>query len=66
MVATFARTSATVSQGGTSDLQGFQAHHPRANLDCLESRSSPSLKGWLGVRVSMELLSGSIRIRSKC
>ena len=28
MVATFARTSATVSQGGTSDLQGFQAHQP--------------------------------------
>ena len=28
MVATTARTSATVDQGGTSNLQGFQAHHP--------------------------------------
>ena len=41
-----------------------------ANLDCLESRSSPSLKGLLGVimvSVVVELrLSGSIRIRSKC
>ena len=25
---TTARTSATVGQGGTSNLQGFQAHHP--------------------------------------
>ena len=42
----------------------------RANLDCSESRSSPSLKGWSGVMVSVVvevLLSGSIRIRSnKC
>ena len=28
VVATFARTSATEGQGGTSNLQGFQAHHP--------------------------------------
>ena len=28
MAATFARTSATKGQGGTSNLQGFQAHHP--------------------------------------
>ena len=28
MAATIARTSATVRQGGTSNLQGFQAHHP--------------------------------------
>ena len=28
MAATIARTSATVGQGGTSNLQGFQAHHP--------------------------------------
>ena len=28
MAATTARTSATVGQGGTSNLQGFQAHHP--------------------------------------
>ena len=28
MIATTARTSATVGQGGTSNLQGFQAHHP--------------------------------------
>ena len=25
---TIARTSATVGEGGTSNLQGFQAHHP--------------------------------------
>ena len=28
MAAAIARTSATVGQGGTSNLQGFQAHHP--------------------------------------
>ena len=28
MAATTAQTSATVVQGGTSNLQGFQAHHP--------------------------------------
>ena len=28
VVATFARTSATEGQGGMSDLQGFQVHHP--------------------------------------
>ena len=28
VAATTARTSATVGQGGTSNLQGFQAHHP--------------------------------------
>ena len=28
MAATIARTSATMDQGGTSNLQGFQAHHP--------------------------------------
>ena len=28
VVATIARTSATVGQGGTSNLQRFQAHHP--------------------------------------
>ena len=28
MAATIARTSATVGQWGTSNLQGFQAHHP--------------------------------------
>ena len=28
MDATIARTSATVGQGGMSNLQGFQAHHP--------------------------------------
>ena len=28
MAAANARTSATVGQGGTSNLQGFQAHHP--------------------------------------
>ena len=28
MAATITLTSATVSQGGTSNLQGFQAHHP--------------------------------------
>ena len=28
MIATIARTSATVGQGGTSNLHGFQAHHP--------------------------------------
>ena len=28
MTATTARTSATVGQGGTSNFQGFQAHHP--------------------------------------
>ena len=28
MAATTARTSVTVGQGGTSNLQGFQAHHP--------------------------------------
>ena len=28
MTATTARTSATVGQGGMSNLQGFQAHHP--------------------------------------
>ena len=28
VAATIARTSATVGQGGTSNLQGFQAHHP--------------------------------------
>ena len=27
VAATTARTSATVGQGGTSNLQGFQAHH---------------------------------------
>ena len=28
MDATIARTSTTVGQGGISNLQGFQAHHP--------------------------------------
>ena len=28
MAATIAQTSATVDQGGTSNIQGFQAHHP--------------------------------------
>ena len=28
MTATISRTSATVGQRGTSNLQGFQAHHP--------------------------------------
>ena len=28
MAATIARTSVMVDQGGTSNLQGFQAHHP--------------------------------------
>ena len=28
MATTIARTSATVGQGGMSNLQGFQAHHP--------------------------------------
>ena len=28
MATTIARTSATVGQGGKSNLQGFQAHHP--------------------------------------
>ena len=28
MATTIARTSAMVGQGGTSNLQGFQAHHP--------------------------------------
>ena len=28
MAATIARTSATVGKGGTSNLWGFQAHHP--------------------------------------
>ena len=28
VAATIARTSATVGRGGTSNLQGFQAHHP--------------------------------------
>ena len=28
VAATTARTSATVGQGGMSNLQGFQAHHP--------------------------------------
>ena len=28
VAATIARTSATVGQGGMSNLQGFQAHHP--------------------------------------
>ena len=28
MAATIVRTSATVGQGGTSNVQGFQAHHP--------------------------------------
>ena len=28
MAATTARTNAMVGQGGTSNLQGFQAHHP--------------------------------------
>ena len=28
VVAIIARTSATVGQGGTSNLQGFQARHP--------------------------------------
>ena len=28
VASTIARTSATVGQGGTSNLQGFQAHHP--------------------------------------
>ena len=32
MAATIARTSATVGQGGTSNLQGFQEHHPPTNM----------------------------------
>ena len=28
MVATIPQTSATMGQGGTSNLQGFQAHYP--------------------------------------
>ena len=32
MVATTAQTSATVGQGGTSNLHGFQAHHPPTNM----------------------------------
>ena len=32
MDATIARTSAAVGQGGTSNLQGFQAHHPQTYM----------------------------------
>ena len=32
VAATIARTSATVGQGGMSNLQGFQAHHPLAYM----------------------------------
>ena len=33
MAATIARISATVGQGGTSNLQGFQAHHPPTYME---------------------------------
>ena len=32
VAATIARTSATVGQGGTSNLHGFQAHHPQTYM----------------------------------
>ena len=33
MAATIARTNATMGQGGTSNLQGFQAHHPPTYME---------------------------------
>ena len=32
VAATITRTNATVGQGGTSNLQGFQAHHPQTYM----------------------------------
>ena len=41
--ATSAWTSATVGQGGTSNLQGFQAHHPPTYMEGGDSMVRTSL-----------------------
>ena len=43
MAATITLTSATVSQGGTSNLQGFQAHHPPTYMGGGDSMSRIAL-----------------------
>ena len=43
VTATTVRTSATVGQGGTSNLQGFQAHHPLTYMGGGDSMVSTSL-----------------------
>ena len=44
VAATIARTSATVGLGGTSNLQGFQAHHPQTYMG--EGDGQDSLGHW--------------------
>ena len=43
VTATTTRTSATVGQGGTSNLQGFQAHHPLTYMERGDSMVRTSL-----------------------
>ena len=43
VAATIARTSVTVGQGGTSNLQGFQAHHPLTYMGGGDSMVGTSL-----------------------
>ena len=49
MAATIARTSATVGQGGTSNLQGFRAHHPPIYMGGGDSMVKTSLAIGRGV-----------------
>ena len=43
MATTIARASATVGQGGTSNLRGFQAHHPPTYMGGGDSMVKTSL-----------------------
>ena len=49
MAATITRTSATVGQGGTSNLQGFRAHHPSIYMGGGDSMVKTSLAIGRGV-----------------
>ena len=46
---TIARTSTTVGQGGTSNLQGFQAHHPPTYMEGGDSMVRTALSIGRGV-----------------
>ena len=49
VAATIARISATVGQGGTSNLQGFQAHHPSTYMGGVDSMVRTALAIGRGV-----------------
>ena len=49
MAATIAWTIATVGHGGTSNLQGFQAHHPQTTQDRRMKLFSGSQRCWFAV-----------------